>query len=188
VLNGKMDESEWKGARPLQFETGGVTTSLKLLYTEDALYVGALLSEPLPGQIRAKQTSHDGQIWTDDSIELFFCPGSVVHHYYQLIVNSRGTIYDGTGNLKSTNSADWNTSTSAAASVERDHWCAEIRIPWSSFGLKSKPKPREDWTADFRRWRFAAGTEQYSSWAGAPLKGDTHHPEAFKTLHFGGAK
>jgi len=43
------------------------------------------------------QADHGKNVWSDDSVEMFFCtnPGTAPHDYYQVIVNSAGVAWDG---------------------------------------------------------------------------------------------
>lgn len=184
-IDGKLDDPQWQTAPVAAFpaEDTSTQTQVRLLWDDEALYVSAQLNEPAPEKMVTVATEHDGQLWTDDCLELFLAPKGIIHRYEQMIVNSRGAWYDGTGTLRSTESGLWNTTPLLRTARNAQGWTIEMRLTWKDIA-HGTPKKGDLWTADLRRWRFASGQPQYESWAKAPLKGSTHHPEAFGYLRF----
>lgn len=187
VIDGKLDDPAWQKAAPatlaLEQRDSATQTQMRLLWDRQALYIGIRVAEPAMDKIRADAEEHDGKVWLDDSVEFFLCPDRVTNRYLQLIVNSAGVLYDGTGSLSGTESASWNTRADVKTMRGQGEWTAEIRLTWSDIG-HAAPVQGNVWTADMRRWRYAGGSTEYASWAGAPLKGLTHHAEAFGLLRF----
>lgn len=158
-----------------------VAAQFAFTYDERSLHFSVLADEPAMSNLHAEVTKHDGQLWTDDAFELFLAPRGSTDEYLQLIFNASGTWYDGRGDQRST-SAEWNMHPLISVAKSNASWGLDVTLPWSELGLAAKPG--DVWGVDVRRWRFAGGEKEYASWSGAPLGGDTHHPEAFGTLVF----
>lgn len=184
-VDGQLDDGAWKAAEPIAFDRGrpGEQYEARLLWDDEALYLGVRLQEPHLDRLRAEVTQHDGQIWTDDSMELFLSPGRATHGYFQMIFNAAGAFYDGIGTARSTSKDRWNTDAVVKTGRENDAWTVEMKLRWDDLG-HAPPEAGDVWAIDLRRWRHTEGRADYSSWSGAPLGGPTHHPEAFGFLRF----
>lgn len=79
--------------------------------------------EPDPKNIEAKVTKRDGEVWTDDSVELVLVPekGGAVHHW---LVSSKGVIYDARDRLSS-----WESKAVTHVKMEDNAWRAVVVIP-----------------------------------------------------------
>lgn len=189
-LDGKLDDAAWQEARfeefPVSRDPVSTRTRVALLWDREALYLAAQLGETEMGKVQPLRTAHDGQIWLDESLEFFLCPGRTTHRYLQMIINANGVFYDGVGTTTGTNASQWTTNAEVKTAREAGGWTIEMRLTWKDIGARV-PSPGDMWSADFRRWRYIGG-EQYSSWSSAPLKGLTHWPEAFGFLRFDGAR
>ena len=67
-----------------------------------------------------------GEVWGDDSVEIFLDPRNAANAYYQVVVNSKGvfTALRQPGNDKS---VDFGVT--AAAKVEKDRYVIELKVP-----------------------------------------------------------
>ncbi len=66
-------------------------TQVKMLWDDDFLYIGAELEEPfLQGSI----TGRDEIVWKDNDFEVFLDPDGDGRNYYELEINSLGTVFD----------------------------------------------------------------------------------------------
>jgi hypothetical protein len=184
-VDGVLDDAAWLAAPAVHLGGTGDDTEARVVWNNDALYLGFKVHEPNMKGVRAQEKAHDGPIWTDDSIEFFLAPRRSVHRYLQLIVNSAGALYDGVGNMRSTSASAWNTRAQVATSIGKNGWTAEMRLTWKDIDRRA-PRNGDTWTADVRRWRYAAGTTQYIIWSDAPKGGATHNAEAFGWLRFEG--
>lgn len=184
-IDGDLDEAAWEAAAPIAYagDQSGEQYEARLLWDEEALYLGVRLHEPFIDRLRAEVTERDGQVWTDDSLELFLAPGRSTHRYFQMIFNAAGVYYDGTGTPRSTSSEAWNTDAEVATDRADDAWTLEVKLDWDDLG-HGPPEAGDVWGLDLRRWQHTQGRADYSSWSGAPLSGPTHHPEAFGFLRF----
>lgn len=100
IIDGKLDDESWQKTpfsedfvdiegdlKPLPF----LRTRVKLLWDDQALYIGAELIEP---QIWATLTERDAVIFHDNDFEVFIDPDGDTHDYYELEVNALGTLWD----------------------------------------------------------------------------------------------
>lgn len=186
VIDGRIGDDEWRGATSAEFSDAGnpkLRTEIRMMWDKSALYFAATAHEPAMKRIVAKETRHDGKVWTDDSIEFFLAPRRTTHRYLQMIFNPAGTWYDGIGTLQGTNSGMWDAKPVIRTARGADSWTIEMSIDWSEMGVPA-PKRGDVWAVDLRRWRQAGGAPVLAIWSGAPRSGVNHNPEAFGFLRF----
>lgn len=187
VLDGKLDDPAWQQA----IEAGnfylangnGFAMEKTLVYCvhdDQNLYVAFRCEESILdpvlnrlGEFKAEVKTKDGPVWGDDSVEIFISPGQSGGNYYQIAVNSIGTVYDANGG----DAASWDDGITAGASRDEKAWYVEICIPFAPLG---KPKPGDTWRVNFcRNTPFA---KESSSWSPVPVS--FHSPGAFGYLLF----
>jgi hypothetical protein len=122
---------------------------------------------------------HDGEVWFDDSLEIFLD----THHdhttYFQLVANSRGTRFERTAADLS-----WTAPWEAAAQREAEAWVLEVAIPFASLGM-DPPPAGEVWGFNLCRERYAGGSQELSNWS--DTGGNFHRPQQFGHLLFAGS-
>lgn len=219
VLDGRLDESIWGHApwsepfvdieadlkpRPL-FET-----RMRMLWDDDALYIGARLEEP---HVWGTLTEHDAVIYHDNDFEVFLDPSGRGHHYVELEVNPLDTTWDlllthpyrsgGTPisgwEFEGLRTAVHIDGTLNDPSDIDSGWSVEIAIPWRSLrdvaGVDCPPKDGDRWRINFSRvewqheivdggYRKVPGTPEYN-WVWSPQHAiDMHRPEWWGVLQF----
>ncbi|OGV61955.1 MAG: hypothetical protein A3K19_13820 [Lentisphaerae bacterium RIFOXYB12_FULL_65_16] len=155
-----------------------VQTRFKVMYDRAALYIGVECDEPNPERIRAEVTGHDGLVWGDDCIEIFFDPAGVGRYFHHFLVNSKGAWYDEyAADYGLVHNRLWNCAIGAAGAVDTaaKKWTCEVRIPFG--GLLLQSNAGKDWLWNLTRERYAGGGQELSSWS--PLKGNFHQPQLF---------
>ncbi|MBU0716393.1 MAG: hypothetical protein KJ964_13640 [Verrucomicrobia bacterium] len=184
VLDGQLDDPAWQSA----IEAGNFylsngngfameKTFVYCVHDDQNLYVAFRCAESILdpvqnrlGEFKAEVKAKDGPVWGDDSVEIFLAPHG--GNYYQIVVNSIGTVYDAKGG-----DASWDGGITACASHDKKAWYVEIGIPFAKLG---KPKPGDTWRINFCRNTKFAG--ESSSWS--PVPGSFHSPGAFGYLLF----
>ena len=84
--------------------------------------------------MRVKDRPRDGQIWEDDSIELYFSASAMEGDRYQFIFNSSTGLFDAKND-----DPKWNAEGVIFKSTVRDGiWFFEGSIPWKSLGYEPK--------------------------------------------------
>ncbi len=184
TLDGKLEEPAWqkgewiKGFNLLSGEKPSQQTEFCIVYGEKNLYIGIKCYEEKMRYLRAKIQVHDGQIWLDDCVEVFFSPPEC-ESYYHFIVNTIGAKYEETAG-----NSTWNGVWDAAGFKDKDYWSMEIIIPFSTIDVSLK----EDsvWGMNVCRARYSSGPTEYSYWSTFVGDGGFCNPESFGNLIFEG--
>jgi len=139
VIDGVIDDIEWSEAAQsagfvtfTQSEAVPEPTFFRAFFTDEKLYITVhSIQKEKPS---ARVTEHDGPVYTEDSIEIFFQPDLTQQTYYQFIVNAIGTKFEAQGRDSSWGrDEDW----SASAKVGDGYWDLEVELPASLFGLNN---------------------------------------------------
>ncbi len=180
AIDGKLDDEVWSAATVLRLERtldgGGPAaqpTEVRLLHDDKTLYLAVRCTEPQLDKIRASRKGHDGDVWSDDSIEFFLGLGGV---YYHFGVNAVGSTYDAQAK-----DGSWNCGFKAAAGRGPREWTLEAAVPLTK--IAGEGKLPEKWTASFNRNRYTTGNLQEAAWS-PTYSGDSHVPERFGQLLF----
>ena len=162
-----------------------VETGVQVWRTENDLCVRFRCVEPRMGEIVAqKRKADDPEIWKDSSVEIFLNPSGDRKTYYQLMVNSEGSLSDqkcvrlGAG---SSGDYSWNSGASVKVEKQAAAWIAEIAVP-----LKNLPGLKAEFPANFARSRILkqdGGYEPLYQWS--PFTRSFHDLENYGTLSAG---
>ncbi|MDB4889568.1 MAG: hypothetical protein JWL61_1423 [Gemmatimonadetes bacterium] len=141
-IDGRLDDAAWSAATvisdfvqkiPVEGATPSVATDVRILYDDDALYVGARLHRTDPSAIRTSITRRDG----DSDAEVFTVSLDTYldkRTAYSFSVSSggvRGDFYHSQDSEDSGREAQFDPVWAASARVDADGWTAEMRIPFS---------------------------------------------------------
>ena len=177
--DGIVEPGEWANAAPLApfVLVGGEgqpvkPTSIWVMYDDHNLYVAAVMSDPKPASLKADATEHDGAVWDDDSLELFFDTDDQRKSYIHLAVNPHEIQYDAYMKDKT---ADYRWK--ARAATLADGWSVELELP---FANDFPPAPGITW--GLCAARHSASDGELSAW-NRVLK-SFHEPAAFGSLVF----
>lgn len=204
-IDGKLDDKAWKSVEYITdfFDIRGKDypapvkkTSVKFLYDNDNLYVGALLKE---NDIRAKLTKRDDIVWKDNDFEVFLDPFGDGKLYYELEVNALGTVmdlimekpYKDGGSfllnwdikgleLKVTCNGSLNDS-----SDKDEDWCVEMAIPFDALRRDFKdPRDNKVWRLNLSRVQWMRPDKE-ENWVLSPTGVvDIHRPDKWAYLRF----
>jgi len=190
AVDGVLDP-EYKPATPIEFgfltgreakPTAG--TTVYLVSTAKDLFVFFDCRSPEMANLQATVRTHDAQVWTDDSVELFLDPtdGRHMSSYYHIAVNPLGTTADVLAPKANADQA-WDPKMRVQTQVGQKGWTVELAIPFAELGAAS---PQRVWAANFNRMaRLKAGDED-TAWR--PTGGtDSHVPIRFGYLWLDGA-
>ena len=188
-IDGLLDEPAWAHITPLTelyqciFSMRALPTEGKadvyLGYRGNNLYVGVKGYESTTGNLAAAITQRDGHVYRDDCVEIFLDTNHDYRTYYQLMINSIGTITDiyNDGNRKG---REWNATYRTATRVEETFWSLEIEIPAPQ--LHNSSISRGDvWGFNVARVRIANASEYGQL---APTYGRADQPHLFNFLVF----
>ena len=146
-------------------------TRVKVLWTDEALYVGAELTDDT---IWATVSERDEVIFADNDFEVFLAPQASSHRYYELEMNAMNTVWDlfmdrpqrdcahriiG-WDIRGLESAVKIDGTLNRPGPQNRGWSLELKLPWFSFRecpvdrcypQRLAPEPGEVWRMDFSR-------------------------------------
>ncbi len=139
-LDGLLDEAGWKQAipvtvftqlDPLEGEAPTEETQVYILYDDQALYVGAILSDRSPVSTRLGR--RDGFLMDTDWLTISLDSYNDHRTGFKFEINPSGVRGDEalTGGQDRRGDSSWDPVWEAATNVTEDGWTAELRIPFS---------------------------------------------------------
>jgi cellulose/xylan binding protein with CBM9 domain len=200
AIDGRLDEPAWRavpwsdpfvdieGRRKAPF-----TTRVKMLWDDQAFYVGADLEE---SDVWSTLTERDSVIFQDNDFELFIDPDGDTHGYYELEINALGTVWDlllvqpyrdGGPAIHGWDIAGLKSAVDVRGTINRpgdrdSGWSVEIAMPWKILQEaapgRRAPRPGDQWRVNFSRvqWQLEAvkGTyaKRFDRKTGKPLPED----------------
>ncbi|MBA4312022.1 MAG: hypothetical protein C0417_05280 [Chlorobiaceae bacterium] len=173
-IDGLLTEQSWSTAIQvsgfMQFdpdEGAAATeqTSVRVLYDDDALYIGVICYDANPEMIVHQLTRRDRSVQADrfsvmidsyhDYNTAFLFSGSVSGVKSDGVLSHDGLVYD----------VQWDAVWDFAANVSSDAWSAEFRIPFSALRFSSQDTEYV-WGVNFRR--YIARKKETDEWVMVP--------------------
>ena len=190
IIDGTLLDSCWQTATMASgFATNygewpRAQTTGYLTYDDTAIYIAFRCNTTAASAVNSRTTANDDEgIFGDSSVEVFLDTNHDRTAYYQFVVNSTGTHYE--GYIKPDDGireAQWNPQWEVRTKVFADHWTAEMRIPFVSL-VSAVPEGDEVWGINLNRNYYEEGLSEHSSWA--MIRGGFNRPRNFGELHFG---
>ena len=156
-LDGFLDEQVWALAQPItefrqQEPVEGAEpserTEVRILYDDQALYIGAMLYDSDPDGILAYQLQRDAGLGTDDRFMWIISTFNDNRTGYFFETNPAGLLGDGLieggGGFNKRWDGIWNMRTA----IQPDGWSVEIRIPFSTLNFDPS---LDAWGINFQR-------------------------------------
>jgi len=157
IVDGQLSESIWRQARPLgqllqknpqEGKEASESTEVRVAYDDSALYVGARMFDREPSKIIRELSRRDSSS-NSDAIRIYLDPQHDHRTGILLGVNAAGSMTDGMIYDDSNQDLSWDGAWQAAASVDEQGWCVEVRIPFSQ--LRFSPGQSQTWGFNFFR-------------------------------------
>jgi cellulose/xylan binding protein with CBM9 domain/uncharacterized protein DUF5916 len=155
-IDGKLDDAVWAAAavltdfhqvNPIEYAPSAERMEIRLLYDDDALYVGAKMFQP-PGAITRNTLRQNGNITQDDTLFVTIDPFNQRRAGYFFGVNANGVRFDGLYRNVSEYYSDWDSIFYAETSIVEDGYVIEYAIPFKSISFD----PNTDtWGLNFSR-------------------------------------
>jgi len=166
VIDGKLDENEWKNAAGL---TGLIDTALGIgsddstsfLVTYDDANLYLAMHYPIPeivredrqafptGALKRSVSERDGDLLKDDAFEITVAPGDAESGAYRFITNAVGALFD-----SKDGDAQWNADWQAKSTDDDYYWNVEVAIPFSELSVAA-PGAGATWGFNLgRTWRI----------------------------------
>ncbi len=183
ALNGDLSKPFWQAGEWIEdfhdiqgdsLPRPAKRTRVKLLWDEEALYIGARLDDDT---IWATVKNRDEVIYVDNDFEVFLAPQDSSHRYYELEMNAANAVWDllmekpqrddvrriigwDIHGLESAVKIDGELNNPAA---DNRGWSIELKIPWFSlrecgsnevYPTRFAPIPGEIWRLNFSRVEY----------------------------------
>ncbi|HEY1112265.1 MAG TPA: DUF5916 domain-containing protein [Chitinophagaceae bacterium] len=163
-IDGDLSDAAWSAAPvatdfiqnyPDNLKPSQVKTQVRILYDDDAVYVGALLFDD-PALVRRQLTARDGEDRQDvDFFSVFFDTYHDQQNGFQFLVTSAnvqtdaklgGNVNTGWGDY---GDKSWDAVWESKTAIKADGWVVEMRIPYIS--LRFSRKDVQTWGLQFLR-------------------------------------
>ena len=192
VVDGRLDEEAWQSAEvlgnfiqriPRDGAPASEPTEVRVLYTNEALYVGAWLWDSEPGRIVDGEAIRDALLDDSDAVLLVFDAFADRQNGFVFGTNPSGIEFDAqvtdegrSGNLGAGRggaarggfNTNWDGSWDVATSRDERAWYAEFRIPFST--LRYGPGDVQTWGFNVMRRIRRYNEESY--WSPVPRQYD----------------
>ena len=175
-IDGALDDAIWSTAPvisdfvqkiPTEGAAPSVATEVRILFDDDALYVGARLRRSDPAAIRTSVTRRDA----DSDAEVFTVSLDTYldrRTAYSFSVSSggvRGDFYHSQDSEDSGREAQFDPVWSARTRIDSTGWTAELRIPFSQ--LRFNAAPEQAWGLELTR--YVADKSERIQWVLIPV-------------------
>ena len=171
-VDGHLDDAVWREAdlatgfiqqRPTSGAPSTAVTTVRVIYTPDALYIGFECAEPV--EVLARSLGRDADLADEDHFALLIDTFNDNQNGYAFSINPNGTRTDWLVRSEGEQlNFDWDGIWQAQARVTADGWQGEIRIPWNT--LRFPRGDRLDMGLNFRRNRRVPNEQSF--WAPVP--------------------
>ena len=159
-LDGDLSESVWQEvepanqfvqAEPYEGTPATEATDVKVLYSDENLYIGVYCHDQEPGRVLVNSSKEDFDPKDDDSFEIILDTFLDSRNGYLFITNPLGAKRDAqvTDDGRNINS-DWDTVWDVRAQKTGDGWTAEIVIPFKSLSF-DEHRAGQLWGINFAR-------------------------------------
>ena len=141
VLDGSLDDAVWQQSQVIddfhQISPGdGVTpserTEVYMIYTEDALYIGARMYDSNPELIAAPTIRHGQGLGGDDRLVIILDPFNTRRVGYRFETNLNGVRHDALYESVRSFQQEWTVIWDVATDTFEEGWIAEIEIPFKT--------------------------------------------------------
>ncbi|MEM9665454.1 MAG: DUF5916 domain-containing protein [Bacteroidota bacterium] len=158
-VDGQLGEAAWATVVPVdnfsqrepeQGQPATERTEVRVIYDDEAIYIGARLHDNAPDSIVARLGRRDSFDDDADAFTFYIDPYNDKRSGYYFAVSAAGTLMDGVLMNDDWNDDTWDGVWSAAVSIDEQGWTAEMRIPYSQ--LRFHKKDIYAWGVNFHRF------------------------------------
>jgi hypothetical protein len=166
VIDGHFDDPAWSSAAQLapfqgpatRYQALVATTTTRVLWDEDALYLAFDCTEPEADRIERRGQKRDDPIWAGDDLEVIIGVGDD-DDYVHFIVNPDNVQWDGHSTPEG-DDLSWDASWESAVTMSASGWSVELRLPWEALESEARGTRR------VQLCRARAGNTELSCWSG----------------------
>jgi hypothetical protein len=145
-IDGRLDEPDWAQApaigpltqrEPVEGRDATEPTDVRILFDEQAIYVGIVCAESHPGGIVSTQLTRDANLDVDDLVTVVLDPFFDHRNGFFFQVNPAGARSDGQiSNNAQSLTREWDGIWDAAVTRTADGWTAELSIPFKTLRFR----------------------------------------------------
>jgi len=145
-VDGRLDEPDWAQAsaigpltqrEPLEGREASEPTDVRILFDEQALYIGIMCHESHQQRLVSTQLTRDADLDVDDRVTIVLDPFFDHRNGFFFQVNPAGARSDGQiSNNAQSLSRDWDGIWDAAVIRTSDVWSAELSIPFKTLRFR----------------------------------------------------
>jgi len=168
-----LDHSAWDQASPVYIKhqvqpndnvSAMVDTEVKVLYSQEYLYIGFICEDPNPKNIRANITDRDNS-FQDDYVGVFIDPFNNNQQAYELFINPLGIQMDG---MRTRDNEDMNVDLlwQSEGEITNSGYQAVMKIPFKSLNFPTRNV--QDWSIQFIR-NYPRSNRYQFSWTDVDL-------------------
>jgi len=171
-LDGLLDDPIWQKAtaiagfkqrEPEEGRDASEPTTVRIAYDQSHLYIGAMLDDSVPAEIRASELRRDNTLDSDDTFSVLLDTYHDHRNAFVFRVNPRATRFDAlVRNESRFYYADWDEQWTAAAVLTATGWSVEIAIPFKI--LRFTGAAAQTWGLNFER--VIKRRNEMAYWAG----------------------
>jgi hypothetical protein len=157
IIDGKLDDEMWKYATavddfhmtsPTDGATPTESTTVRVTYDDEFLYIAADMRDSDPSEIRAKQMIQGKMFFSDDRFWVTIDSFNTKRNDYFFQVNANGVRRDALRENNARFIDEWSAIWHAESAVHEYGWATEIAIPFKSISFA----PNSDtWGINFGR-------------------------------------
>ena len=157
TIDGSLDDKAWQNAPPLtafvqaepsEGQPASETTEVRVLYDDEAIFVGVRLSDTDAAHIVTTDTSRDATLGDQDSFQMIFDTFRDHQNGFVFGTNVAGIQYDAQVRSQGEPNVFWDASWDVKTQRDETGWTAEFRIPLRT--LRYGPPPQV-WGLNFMR-------------------------------------
>ena len=167
VLDGKLDDPCWQNAMDYTstYEyfkpnpgPGKLKNSIKMVYTEQGLYMGLTHFDDHTDKLRITVTERDnGNLWQDDCTEIYIDSDAAGIGWRKFVINAIGTLSDIWRIDGAVTRTDWTADGwEVKVRIGKKAWYIESFWPWETLGKKAKSG--DIWTFCHVRYAWGSGS------------------------------
>ncbi len=181
-IDGRLDEPAWATAmaatdfrqhEPRAGELATQRTEVRVLYDDNALYIGARMFDTNPSAIIARLARRDENVSGSDLLEIMIDSYHDRVSGYLFRITPAGAIRDATVSATGATDASWDPVWESSATIDSLGWVAEVRIPFSQ--LRFTPRDNgQTFGINFRRSVGRLGESSEYSYTPRRVAGGPH--------------
>jgi hypothetical protein len=157
VIDGRLDDRAWSSAavigdfhqsRPMDHGAPTERTEIRLMYDEDALYIGGRFFESDPSRISANILKQHTGLRDDDRLAIVIDPFNTRRGGYRFEMNPNGVRLDGLYDNVGSFNLEWDGIWEGSSTIDATGWVTELAIPFKTLSFDPS---NDTWGMNFGR-------------------------------------